>query len=132
MDIDGIPFGSVVKDGLHKPAMFLLSDHGALRDADSREVVTRIHAIQASLPSGEPPLYIRAANHFNFSDQMFQKVRVFTAAFQVLQGGIERYRAMAITSAYVHTFFDTHMKGKPSERLRALRQEFPEVRALGQ
>jgi hypothetical protein len=45
--------------------------------------------------------------------------------------GIERYRAIAITTSYVDTFFDTYLKDESPERLRAFRQKFPEVRALG-
>jgi hypothetical protein len=132
MDIDGIPFGSVVKEGLHKPAMFFLSDHGKWQDAEAREVLARIKAIGATLPPGEPPLYIHGANHFNFSDQMFQKARLFTAAFQLFMGGTERYRGIAITNAYVHTFFDVYLKGESPEKLKALRQQFPEIRLLRQ
>ena len=36
LDMDGIPFGSVVPEGLSKPGMFLLSDHSR-GDGRSRE-----------------------------------------------------------------------------------------------
>jgi pimeloyl-ACP methyl ester carboxylesterase len=39
LDLDGIPFGSVVREGLTKPGMFLLSDHSAeTADPSSRQI----------------------------------------------------------------------------------------------
>jgi pimeloyl-ACP methyl ester carboxylesterase len=40
LDMDGIPFGSVVPEGLSKPGMFLLSDHSReMADPESRPVL---------------------------------------------------------------------------------------------
>src|SRR5438445_2367707 len=62
IDLDGIPFGSVVADGLSKPAMFLLSDHSReMSDPESHKVLAMIQAIYDRLPSrvstrrSEPP-----------------------------------------------------------------------------
>ena len=38
IDIDGQPFGSVVKSGLRRPFMFLLADHHGTSDAVSRHI----------------------------------------------------------------------------------------------
>ena len=51
IDLDGIPFGSVVADGLFKPAMFLLSDHDReMSNPDSHKVVAMIQ-FTASAPA---------------------------------------------------------------------------------
>ena len=45
IDLDGIPFGRVVTDGLTKPAMFLLSDHREMKDPESPKVLAIIQRI---------------------------------------------------------------------------------------
>ena len=69
IDLDGIPFGSVVTDGLAIPAMFVLSDHSReMADPESRQVMEEIQAIYARLPKPRVNATIRTANHFSFSD----------------------------------------------------------------
>ena len=71
LDIDGIPFGRVVPEGLSKPGMFLLSDHsGEMADPASRPVLAEIQSIYNRLPHGSLYLVIRRANHFSLSDQI--------------------------------------------------------------
>jgi DNA-binding transcriptional MocR family regulator len=42
MDIDGAPYGSVVRDGLKQPFLFLLSDHGEIDvEPAAKAAVTR-------------------------------------------------------------------------------------------
>ncbi len=46
IDLDGIPFGSVLKDGLAKPCMFVLSDHSReMNDPTSRQVLAEMESI---------------------------------------------------------------------------------------
>jgi hypothetical protein len=70
LDIDGAPFGSVMQTGIHKPFMFVLSDHGDLSsDAEGRRIMADIQSIYDRLPAdGRPLVVIRGANHFTFSD----------------------------------------------------------------
>src|SRR5712671_3796177 len=70
IDIDGAPYGSVVKDGLTQPFLFLLSDHGDISAAEGRAVLSDIGSIYDRLPNGRLLLAIRGANHFSFSDQI--------------------------------------------------------------
>jgi pimeloyl-ACP methyl ester carboxylesterase len=43
VDLDGIPFGSVVREGLTKPCMFVLSDHTReMSDPSSHQVISEI------------------------------------------------------------------------------------------
>src|SRR5439155_1489070 len=38
IDVDGAPLGSVIRDGIPRPFMFLLSEHGGSSDAESRPI----------------------------------------------------------------------------------------------
>ena len=130
IDIDGAPYGSVVKDGLTQPVLFLLSDHGDLSDPEARTVIGDIRSIYDRLPSGRLLLYIRGANHFSFSDQMLVKSRFFIALFQLFQGRLEGRRGLAITNEYVHTFFDVYLQGAPARVLNNLPRSYPQVQDL--
>src|SRR4029077_13534314 len=71
IDIDGAPHGTVVKEGLVQPFLFLLSDHGDLSCRGARAVFADIESIYNLLPNGRLLLSIRGANHFSCSDQIF-------------------------------------------------------------
>lgn len=129
IDIDGAPFGSVVRDGLKQPFMFLLSDHSREEsDPESKLIHADIQSIYDRLPAGRLFITIRGANHFSFSDQILLKSHSVIAVLRIL--GIARLdprRGLAITTDYVHTFFDVHLKGAPASQLDKLSQGYPEV-----
>ena len=51
IDLDGIPFGGVVTEGLAKPAMFLVSDHSReMADPESHKVMGMLQSIYSRLP----------------------------------------------------------------------------------
>ncbi|HVH72599.1 MAG TPA: family membership, partial [Candidatus Dormibacteraeota bacterium] len=86
VDIDGAPVGSVIRDGLTQPFMFLLSDHGSNpSDAESKEIISDIHAIYDRLPPNKRALaVISGAFHFTFSDDgALLKSRLTTAILRV-------------------------------------------------
>ena len=130
IDIDGAPYGSVVKEGLTQPFLFLLSDHGDLSAPEARAVIGDIRSIYDRRPNGSLLLSIRGANHFSFSDQMLVKNRIFIGLFQLFQGGLDGRRGLAITNEYVHTFFDVYLKGAPAGLLDNLRKSYPEVQRI--
>src|SRR6059036_3027213 len=69
IDVDGAPLGSVIREGIHRPFMFLLSDHGDSSDPGNRQVGADIQSIYDRLPpGGRLRIAIRGANHFLFSD----------------------------------------------------------------
>ena len=129
IDLDGIPFGSVVTEGLAKPAMLLVSDHSReMADPESHKVVDMLQSIYSRLP--EPRLYatIRTANHFSFGDQMLLNSQtavaiVRRAGFPALDGR----RGLAISNSYVSTFFDVTLNGAPASTLKRLSEQYPEV-----
>jgi dienelactone hydrolase len=131
IDLDGAPVGSVVKDALIQPFLFLLSDHGDLSAPEPHKVITDIESIYSRLPSGRLLLFVRGANHFSFSDQILLKSQYFVQALQRLhKGGLDGPRGLRITTEYVHTFFDVYLKGAPPSLLHNVRQSYPEVQAV--
>jgi hypothetical protein len=129
IDIDGAPRGSVVKEGLTQPFLFLVSDHGAASSPEDRAILANIKSIS----NGRMPLTIRGANHFSFSDQMLVKSHLMIRLLQLFQGGgLEARRGLTITTAYVHTFFDVNLKNAPASLLDDLRKTYPEVQGLPQ
>jgi len=127
IDLDGAPFGSVVKDGLSQPFLFLLSDHGKLSDPGDRQVAADIRSIYSRLPNGRILRMIRGANHFTFSDEILLKSHYIVRPLLFLTRGPAQRRGLAITAAYVHTFFDVYLKGAPVGRLDSLLEAFREV-----
>jgi predicted dienelactone hydrolase len=129
IDLDGIPFGSVVADGLAKPAMFLLSDHSReMSDPESHKVLAMIDSIFARLP--QPRLYatIRNANHFTFSDQSLLNSPAAMALFRLAGfGKVGARRGLAISDDFVCTFFDVTLNGAPASMLDHLAVRHEEV-----
>jgi predicted dienelactone hydrolase len=132
IDIDGAPYGSVVQEGLKQPFMFMLSDHSRdLADPASRQIGVHFQSIYDRLPNGRLFITIRGANHFSFSDQMLLKSHYVIGMMRKLGfGSLEGRRGLAITTDYVHTFFDVYLKGAPVSQLTT--QRYPEVQSSPQ
>ena len=131
IDVDGLPFGSVVREGLSQPVMFLLSDHSGESGSESREAAANFGALFNRLPSDRwTELIIRGANHFMFSDDAILRspplMRVLRIANVVK---IDGARQVAVAEHFIRTFFDVHLKGAPASELRA-QAEYPEVQFL--
>jgi len=129
IDLDGIPFGSVVRDGLAEPAMFLLSDHTRdLPDPSSREVLARIDSIYRRLPPGSFYAVIRGANHFSFSDQILLNSQVALHLLRLAGfGALDSRRGLAVTADSVRTFFDAQLNGSPPAAFAELAANYPEL-----
>ena len=61
---------------------------------------------------------------------MLVKSRYLIRLLQLFQGGLDGRRGLAITTAYVHTFFDVYLKGAPASLLDNVRHVYPEVQAV--
>ena len=132
IDIDGMPFGSVIQEGLHQPFFFIMSDHSKEKSGpEGEKVKSDIESIYDKLPEGKRcQITISGANHFSFSDQMLTKNSLFLALlerFGVL-GQLDKRRGLAITSACVRTFFDVYLRGDPAGQLKSLPALYPEVK----
>jgi dienelactone hydrolase len=131
IDIDGMPFGNVIRDGLHQPFFFLMSDHSKELGSEPQTVERNIESIYDHVPEGKRwGLTIRGANHFTFSDQMFTKspILMFFLGRAGVMGSLEKRRGLAITGACVHTFFDVYLKGAPAEEMNSLPGLYPELK----
>jgi dienelactone hydrolase len=128
IDMDGMPFGSVVREGAAQPFLFLFSDHSReAATAEGRAVIADLHAVYDHLQGSRHVVMIRGANHFTFSDQMVVKSSYFIRAFLLITRGPSALRGLAIARAYVRTFFDVYLKGAAVADLVTLRQSYPEV-----
>jgi predicted dienelactone hydrolase len=132
IDIDGIPFGTVVQESLHQPFFFILSDHRKESGPEAPVVEEKMESIYNKLPADTRwQVMIDGANHFSFSDQMFTKSPVVVWALQTIGGteSLNKRRGIEIADSCVHTFFDVYLKGAPAGQLRALPSQYPEVHA---
>jgi predicted dienelactone hydrolase len=131
IDIDGMPFGNVIQQGLHQPFFFIMSDHSKKSGAEARSVKSDIESIYNKTPDGERwQVTIIGANHFSFSDQMLTKSSIFVSILQRLGmfGPLEKRCGLAVTSACIYTFFDVYLKGAPPNELGNLPALYPEVK----
>jgi dienelactone hydrolase len=127
IDIDGLPLGTVVRTGLDRPFMFLLSDHGAdTATAEGRRVMSDLRAIYDKLPAqGAYWITIRGSGHFNFSDQaLLLEPHLFRLVGGL--GPIGERRALGLTTEYVHRFFDVYLGGAPRSAMRPT-SRYPEA-----
>jgi hypothetical protein len=130
IDLDGMPFGSVVQEGVAKPVLFLMSDHSS----DSKDEETSISqrnfgSIFARLPSDLwSEITIRGANHYMFSDDAVLRSPVMMRVLRTLGiVGIDGRRQVAVARHFIDTFFDVHLNGSPTSELNA-QAEYPEVK----
>jgi platelet-activating factor acetylhydrolase isoform II len=129
IDVDGAPLGTVIREGVGQPFLFLLSDHGTESDAETRPVLANIRSIYDRLP-GDRRLWItiRGANHFGFSDD--GAILKSPLAMRVLRtlgiAPLGGRRQLAVTAHYIGTFFDVYLKGAPASELER-RPEYPEI-----
>jgi predicted dienelactone hydrolase len=131
IDIDGMPFGSVIQDGMDKPFFFIMSDHSKESGPEGHKVEHDIASIYDKLPPGKRwQVTIVGANHFSFSDQMLTKSSILMAVLRRLGVlGLDKRRGLAITSTCVRTFFDVYLKGLPDGQLNSLPALYPELKA---
>ena len=133
IDLDGIPFGSVVRQGLHQPFMFVLSDQIHSSDPETRQVLGNIQSIYDRLPlDGRLRVVIRGANHFLFSDDgALLKSHIVLGTLR-MSGilGIDGRRQLAVTAYCVHSFFDAYLKGPGVSRLKISFSLYPEIQVL--
>jgi len=131
IDIDGAPYGSVVREGLKQPFLFMVSEHsGEQSDPAIKQILADFRAIYDRLPNGRLFITLRGANHFSFSDQMLLKSHYVIGLLRLLGvAPLEGRRGLAITTEYVHTFFDVYLKGEPAALLNKPPHLYPEVQS---
>ncbi len=133
IDVDGAPLGSVIRDGIPRPFMFLLSEHGGSSDAESRPIEANIQSIYDRLPpDGRLRITIRGANHFLFSDDgALLKSHIVLGALRMMGIlSIDGRRQLAITAYCLQRFFDAYLTGPRGSRLNIASPLYPEIRVL--
>jgi dienelactone hydrolase len=128
IDVDGAPLGSVIREGVTQPFMFLWSDHRSESDAEKRQVEAKLRSIYDRLARDRRlQIMIRGANHYMFSDGAMLKSPLVMRVMRAL--GIVRLdgrRQVAVTAHYISTFFDVYLKGSPASEL-SMQSENPEI-----
>jgi predicted dienelactone hydrolase len=127
IDMDGRPFGSVIRESLTQPFLYLVSDHGGEKDEVSRQILADIKSICDSDKGGCQMATIRGARHFNFSDQSLLKDR-YLGRLSGLLGPIGQRRGLAVTAACLDAFFEAHLKNRRADLLGSLSNEYAEIR----
>src|SRR5262249_4950363 len=101
-------------------------------DPESHQVLSMIESIYRRLP--EPRLYatIRAASHFSFGDQILLNSQAAVALLRLVGfPALDGRRGLAISNAYVVTFFDVTLNGAPASTLERLSERYLEVSVDG-
>jgi pimeloyl-ACP methyl ester carboxylesterase len=106
IDVDGLLLGSVVQTGIHKPFMFLLSDHSRESGSESARVKADIRSVYDRLPpAGRRYVVLRGANHFAFSDDgAVLKSGLVRAVLRIDGRG-----QLAATADAIRKFFDAYL-----------------------
>ena len=133
IDLDGAPFGSVIREGLDQPFMFVLSDQIHSDDAETRRVLGDIQSIYDRLPAdGRLRILIRGANHFLFSDDgALLKSHIVMGTLRTLGiVGIDGRRQLEVTAYCVRSFFDAYLKGAGGAGLRIASPLYPEIQEI--
>jgi len=124
VDIDGAPLGSVVKDGVTQPFLFLLSDHSREPKTITAPIIADMLAIYDRLPNDERLwIMLRGSEHFGFMDLAPLPMHV---AYRLNIAPLDGQHQIAITRDCLRTFFDVYLKGAPVSTLRRIRT-YPQV-----
>lgn len=130
IDVDGRPFGSVIREGIRQPFMFLLSSQIHSSDPESQQIKADIQSIYDRLPvNGRLRVAIRGANHFTFSDDgALLKSYIVRCVLRTFgQLGIDGRRQLAVTTYCVRSFFDAYLKGSSLSPLKISSPLYPEL-----
>ena len=89
-------------------------------------VVCYLHAAERRFE-----ILIRGGYHFGFSDGALLKSHIVLGTLRMLGIlGIDGRRQLAVTSHYVHSFFDVYMKGSSVSPLKISDPRYPEIQVL--
>jgi dienelactone hydrolase len=133
IDLDGAPFGSVIREGLHQPFLFVLSDQIHSSGPETLQIWANIQSIYDRLPvDARLRIVIRGANHFLFSDDgALLKSHIVLRALRMLGiVGIDGRRQLAVSAYCVHSFFDAYLKRASVARLQLSSPLYPEIQVL--
>jgi len=132
LDLDGAPWGSVVREGLAQPVMFLMSDHRGESDPQGARMTANFRSIFGRSGEGRRlQIMIRGANHYLFSDDAILKSHIVLRTLRALGIlGIDGRRQLTVTAHSLHSFFDEYLIGAGSARMEVLSSLYPEIQTF--
>jgi predicted dienelactone hydrolase len=133
IDVDGALHGSVIRAGINRPFMLLLSDHSRESDPQASQILANMQSVYERLPPKEGLFVeIRGANHFLFTDDgALLKSRIVLRILRTL--GIVRIdgrRQLAATAYCLRSFFDSWLKGAEVSQPKIPSSLYPELQIL--
>jgi dienelactone hydrolase len=133
VDIDGIPLGTVIQEGMRQPFLFVFSGQIYATNPDSRAVQADIQSLYDHLPTiGRGRVAIRGSFHFTFSDDgALLKSSVVRGLLRVF--GLQKIdgaRQLAVTAYCVRTFFDAYVKQASTSAAVLATPSYPEIELL--
>jgi predicted dienelactone hydrolase len=132
VNLDGMPYGDVVVNGIVKPFLFVSADRPIFHrpvaelDPDARAFLDAIARMRQRTPAQPSLLLVDGAAHFNFFDQALLTEPTLWRPFGGLGSG-DQTRVLDVTRRYVRAFFDTYLKGSRDRLLDGPSDEFPEI-----
>jgi Platelet-activating factor acetylhydrolase, isoform II len=139
INMDGTLFGEVATNGIARPVMLMLSERvpltaeqikfsGSSPEANAyfqqREAATQATVYESAAPGYR--LTLNGSTHHTFIGfEPLAAPALFIPAEVV--GTIDGTRAVGIINDYVASFFDQHLKGRPSALLNGPADAYPEV-----
>jgi len=122
IDLDGALHGSVVQEGIGKPFLFLLSDHGDAMSSPDREIFEQLRSVSHHDPTDTLIVTLIGAHHFSFSDDPLTESRILRSILVALGGpfgGLEPRSGLASTTRYLSEFFEVHLRGGSPDALHS-------------
>ena len=130
IDVDGFPLGSVVDEGVARPALFLMEDMIECdTDSECRQIEANIRSIRNRRPDDRKLwITIRGANHYMFSDDGAMLKSPFLMGVLRTFGivHIDGRRQIAVTAHCISAFFDVYLKGTSDSGIES-HLKYPEI-----
>lgn len=124
VDLDGDLVGDVVRTGLSRPFLFV-GHEGSL--SESSQTLPALRGVLRGEAAGQGHvLTVAGTRHDSFTDRS-ALFNLFGRQLGVL-GSLNGARALCITGAYLHAFFDAALLGEDGSMLTAPTRAYPEVR----
>jgi len=130
VNIDGRLFGSLDRRTVRVPFLWLLSDHGAERDAASRQIEERIRRAYERQPSDSRMMaMIKGANHFAFSeDGALLKSGIVRGILRLVGVlGLDGRRQVEVSAYAVRSFFDAWIRDGDPAAVALTSPSYPEI-----
>jgi len=114
VDLDGALRGSVVREGLPQPFLFVAAEHDV--PAEDSRIEADLHGACAANDAGKEIIRLRGASHFGFSDDgALLKVPGIRGLLHSMGfGGMGGPRQLELTKQFLHSFFGVHLMGAPA------------------